>query len=86
MNSILKKRKSPRANTGNDSSKNLLPTMRSHQLMSILLIDPALVRRRWDDEERRLEKLVKDTCLEIHRLALERHREGVREKTGRLCE
>lgn len=71
---------------GQDSRKNLNPTLPNNPLMSIPLIEPALVRRRWDEEERRLEKLFKDTGREIHRLALERHRAGVREETGRLCE
>jgi hypothetical protein len=79
-------RKSPCANTGNDSSKNLHPTMRSHQLMSILLIDPAFVRCRWEDEDRRLEKLWKDTGRKIHRLAWVRHRSEAKEQIGRLCQ
>ena len=79
-------RKSPCANTGPDSLQNLPHTLSNNPLMSIPLIDPALVRRRWDEEERRLEKLFKDTGLEIHRLALERHRAGVKEQIERVCE
>lgn len=84
--SAAPKRKNLGCNRGSDSCNNLHTNLPNGQPMSIPLIDPALVRRRWDDEERRLEKLFKATGLEIHRLALERHREGVREKTGRLCE
>jgi hypothetical protein len=80
------KRKGPGGNRGADSRKNLNSNLPSNQPMSIPLIDPALVRRRWDEEERRLEKLFKDTGREIHRLALERHRAGVKEATGRICE
>jgi hypothetical protein len=72
--------------TGADSRKNLNLNVPSNPALSIPLIDPALVRCRWDEEDRRLEKLWKDTGREIHRLALERHRAGVKEATGRICE
>jgi len=71
---------------GQDSRKNLNSILPRNQPMSIPLIDPALVRCRWDEEDRRLEKLWKDTGREIHRLALECHRAGVKEATGRICE
>ena len=74
------------ARTGADSRKNLNSNLPSNPPMSIPLIDPALVRRRWDEEERRLEKLFKDTGREIHRLALEHHRAGVKEQIGGICE
>lgn len=79
-------RKSLGGNRGSDSQKNLTPTLPSNPALSIPLIDPALVRRRWDEEERRLEKLFKDTGREIHRLALEHHRAGVKEQIGGICE
>ena len=44
------------------------------------------IRRPGAFRGRRLEKLFKDTGLEIHRLALERHRAGVKEQIERLCE
>ena len=74
------------ARTGADSRKNLNSNLPSNPALSIPLIDPALVRCRWDEEDRRLEKLWKDTGREIHRLALECHRAGVKEATGRICE
>ncbi len=86
MTHVPKKRKSLCANTGRDSLQNLSLTLSSNPALSIPLIVPALVRRRWDEEERRLEKLWKDTGREIHRLALERHRAGVKEKIGGICE
>lgn len=79
-------RKSPCANTGRDSLENLSLTLPSNPPLSIPLIDPVLVRCRWEDEDRRLEKLWKDTGREIHRLALERHRAGVKEQIERVCE
>ena len=86
MSSKPTKRSDPGWSRGQDSRNNR-PTLSSNKCsMSILPIDPALARCRWEDEDRRLEKLFEDTGREIHRLALERHREGVREKTGRLCE
>lgn len=89
MSADPEKQKSPcclAAHTGADSRKNLNPKLSSNPVLSIPLIVPALVRRRWDEEERRLEKLWKDTDREIHRLALERHRAGVKEKIGGICE
>jgi len=86
MTHVPEKRKSLCANTGRDSLQNLFITLSSNPALSIPLIVPALVRRRWDEEERRLEKLWKDTDREIHRLALERHRAGVKEKIGGICE
>lgn len=80
------KRKNLGGNRGSDSQENLPLTLSSNPPMSIPLIDPSLVRRRWEDEDRRLEKLFEDTGREIHRLALERHRSGVKEQIGRLCE
>jgi hypothetical protein len=84
-----KNRKGPwnlAAHTGSDSLRNLNQILPSNPALSIPLIDPALVRCRWDEEDRRLEKLWKDTGREIHRLALECHRAGVKEATGRICE
>jgi hypothetical protein len=82
-----KNRKGPwnlAAHTGSDSLRNLKQILPSNPALSIPLIDPALVRCRWDEEDRRLEKLWKDTGREIHRLALECHRAGVNEQIERL--
>jgi hypothetical protein len=79
-------RKSPCANTGRDSVRNLNPILPSNPALSNALINPALLRRCWDEEDRRLEKLWQNTGREIHRIALENHRAAVEEKTRRLCE
>ena len=80
-------RKSPCANTGPDSLQNLPPTLSNNPPMSIQRSrSGARILCGWHEEDRRLEKLFKDTGREIHRLALERHRAGVKEATGRICE
>ena len=86
MTSEPTKRSDPGWRRGQDSRKNLNSSLLSNPALSIQLIDPALVLRHWDEEDRRIEKLWKDTGREIHRLALECHRAGVKEATERLCE
>jgi hypothetical protein len=79
-------RKSPCANTGWDSLRNLNPTLPSNPALSIQRSrSGASILAGWMDEAKRLHKLARDTKREIHDLALARHLDGIANHIGRYC-
>jgi hypothetical protein len=79
-------RKSPCANTGRDSLRNLKPTLPSNPALSIPPIDPARVFRGWLREAVRLARLAASTGRAIHAKALQRHLEAMSFHAGAMRE
>ena len=79
-------RKSPCANTGRDSWKNLPPILSNYPALSIQRSrSGARILCGWVNEARRLHKEARDTKREIHAIALEQHLAGIAEHIWRYC-